>query len=327
MQYVNLGKSGLKVSRLCLGMMSYGTSQWRPWVLDEEPSRPFIKKALDAGINFFDTADMYSKGVSEEVLGKALRHFGINRENVVIATKVYFNLTDEVNAGGLSRKHIMDAIEASLQRLGMDYVDLYQIHRWDYETPIEETMEALHDVVKAGKARYIGASSMHAWQFAKAQYIADLHGWTRFVSMQNHYNLVYREEEREMIPFCIDQGVGLIPWSPLARGFFAGDRQREGGGETTRAKSDDYADRLYFREEDFEVAERVQEVAQKRGVTGSQIALAWLLDKAHIAAPIIGATKLDHLEQSIAALEISLSEDEVKSLEEPYQPHPVLGHT
>lgn len=327
MQYANLGNSGLKVSRLCLGMMSYGTSAWRPWVLDEEPARPFIKKALDAGINFFDTADMYSKGVSEEVLGKTLKYFGVRRENVVIATKVYFNLTDEVNAGGLSRKHIMDAIDASLERLGMEHVDLYQIHRWDYETPIEETMEALHDVVKAGKARYIGASSMHAWQFAKAQYTADLHGWTRFVSMQNHYNLIYREEEREMIPFCVDQGVGLIPWSPLARGFFAGNRKREGGGETTRAKNDEYADRLYFSKGDFEVAERVQEVAQKRGLTGSQIALAWLLNKPHITAPIIGATRLEHLEQAIAALEISLTEDEVKSLEEPYQAHPVLGHT
>jgi 1-deoxyxylulose-5-phosphate synthase len=327
MHYLNLGKSGLKVSRLCLGMMSYGTSQWRPWVLDEEPARPFIKKALDAGINFFDTADMYSKGVSEEVLGRSLRHFGVKRENVVIATKVYFNLTEEVNAGGLSRKHIMDAIDASLQRLGMEYVDLYQIHRWDYDTPIEETMEALHDVVKAGKARYLGASSMHSWQFAKAQYIADLNGWTRFVSMQNHYNLVYREEEREMIPFCVDQGIGLIPWSPLARGFFAGDRKREGGGETTRANSDDYADRLYFREGDFEVAERVQEVAQKRGVTGSQVALAWLLNKPYITAPIIGATKLEHLEQSLAALDVNLSEDEMASLEDPYQPHPVLGHT
>lgn len=327
MKYANLGNSGLKVSRLCLGMMSYGSSAWRPWVLDEEPARPFIKKALDAGINFFDTADMYSKGVSEEVLGKTLKYFGVRRENVVIATKVYFNLTDEVNAGGLSRKHIMDAIDASLERLGMEHVDLYQIHRWDYETPIEETMEALHDVVKAGKARYIGASSMHGWQFAKAQYTADLHGWTRFVSMQNHYNLIYREEEREMIPFCVDQGVGLIPWSPLARGFFAGNRKREGGGETTRAKNDEYAERLYFSKGDFEVAERVQEVAQKRGLTGSQIALAWLLNKPHITAPIIGATRLEHLEQAIAALEISLTEDEVKSLEEPYQAHPVLGHT
>jgi aryl-alcohol dehydrogenase (NADP+) len=327
MQYVNLGKSGLRVSRLCLGMMSYGTSRWRPWVLDEEASRPFLKKALDAGINFFDTADMYSKGASEEFLRKFLRESGVNRESVVIATKVYFPMTDDPNGGGLSRKHIMDAIDASLKRLGMDHVDLYQIHRWDYDTPIEETMVALHDVVKAGKARYIGASSMYVWQFAKAQYIADLHGWTRFISMQNHYNLVYREEEREMIPFCIEQGVGLIPWSPLARGFFAGNRKRSGGGETIRASSDDYAARLYFREEDFIVAERVQDVAQNRGVTGSQIALAWLLNKPHIAAPIIGATKLEHLEQSIAALEIDLSEDEVKSLEEPYQPHPVLGHT
>ena len=327
MEYVNLGKSGLKVSRLCLGMMSYGTSQWRPWVLDEEPARPFIEKALETGINFFDTADMYSKGLSEEVLGKSLKHFGVNRESVVIATKVYFNLTGEVNAGGLSRKHIMDAIDASLKRLGMEYVDLYQIHRWDYNTPIEETMEALHDLVKAGKARYIGASSMYAWQFAKAQYTADLNGWTRFVSIQNHYNLIYREEEREMIPFCIDQGIGLIPWSPLARGFFAGDRKREGGGETIRSKNDDYADRLYFSEGDFDVADRVQEVAKNRGLTGSQIALAWLLNKPYIAAPIIGATKLEHLEQSIAALDISLSENEVKSLEEPYRLHPVLGHT
>ena len=327
MQYVNLGKSGLKVSRLCLGMMSYGTSKWRPWVLDEEDSRPFIKKALDAGINFFDTADMYSKGVSEELTGKFLRELGVKRENVVVATKCYFNLTDEVNGGGLSRKHIMDAIDASLTRLGMDYVDLYQIHRWDYDTSIEETIEALHDVVKAGKARYIGASSMFAWQFAKAQYTADLHGWTRFVSMQNHYNLVYREEEREMIPQCIDQSIGLIPWSPLARGFLAGNRKRDGGGETTRAQSDEFADHMYFREEDFTVADHAQEIAEKRGVTSSQVALAWLLAKPYITAPIIGATKLKHLEQSIAALDIQLSEDEIAALEEAYQPHPVLGHT
>ena len=326
MQYVNLGKSGLKVSRLCLGMMSYGTSKWRPWVLDEAESRPFVKKALDAGINFFDTADMYSKGVSEELTGKLLREFGVKRENVVIATKCYFNLTDEVNGGGLSRKHIMDAIDASLQRLGLNYVDLYQIHRWDYETSIEETMEALHDVVRSGKARYIGASSMFAWQFAKAQYTVDLHGWTRFVSMQNHYNLVYREEEREMIPQCIDQGIGLIPWSPQARGFLAGNRKRAGGGETTRAQSDDYADQMYFREEDFTVADRVQEIAEKRSVASSQVALAWLLAKPYITAPIVGATKLEHLEQSIAALDIKLSEDEIATLEEAYQPHPVLGH-
>jgi aryl-alcohol dehydrogenase (NADP+) len=327
MDYINLGKSGLKVSRLCLGMMTYGTSTWRPWILDEEESRPFVKKALEAGINFFDTADMYSKGVSEELTGRLLRESGVARENLVVATKVYFNLTDEVNAGGLSRKHIMDAIDASLARLGMDYVDLYQIHRWDYETPIEETMEALHDVVKAGKARYIGASSMYAWQFAKAQHTADAHGWTRFVSMQNHYNLVYREEEREMIPLCIDLGVGLIPWSPLARGFLAGNRVREGGGETTRARTDDYADQLYFREEDFTIAERAGEVARQRGVTASQIALAWMLDKPHITSPIIGASKMEHLEQAIAALDIQLTDDEVSSLEEAYQPHPILGHT
>ena len=327
MQYVNLGKSGLKVSRLCLGMMTYGTSKWRPWILNEEDARPFVKKALEAGINFFDTADIYSQGVSEELTGKLLREFGVKRENVVVATKVYFNLTDKINAGGLSRKHIMDAIDASLKRLGMDYVDLYQIHRWDYETPVEETMQALHDVVRAGKARYIGASSMYAWQFAKAQFTAALHGWTRFVSMQNHYNLIYREEEREMIPQCIDQGVGLIPWSPLARGFLAGNRKRDGGGETVRANSDDYADSMYYREEDFIVAERTQAIAKERGVSSSQIALAWILSKPYITAPIIGASKMPHLEQSIAALDIELTEDEVKQLEEPYQPHPVLGHT
>ena len=327
MQYVNLGKSGLKVSRLCLGMMTYGTPKWRPWILDEDASGPFIKKALDAGINFFDTADMYSLGVSEELTGKLLRKFGVKRENVVVATKVFFNLTDDINAGGLSRKHIMDAIDASLTRLGMDYVDLYQTHRWDYDTPIEETMEALHDVVKAGKARYIGASSMYAWQFAKAQHVADINGWTRFTSMQNHYNLVYREEEREMIPLCIDQGVGLIPWSPLARGFLAGNRKRDGGGDTARAKSDDYADEMYFRENDFTIIESVKKIAEKRSVTNAQIALAWMLNKSHITAPIIGASKMEHLDQAIAALDIDLSEDEVSSLEEAYQPHPVLGHS
>ena len=327
MQYVKLGKSGLKVSRLSLGMMTYGTPKWRPWVLDEEASRPFIRKALDAGINFFDTADMYSLGVSEELTGKLLREFGVKRENVVVATKVFFNLTGDINAGGLSRKHIMDAIDASLTRLGMDYIDLYQIHRWDNETPIEETMEALHDVVKAGKARYIGASSMYAWQFAKAQYTADANGWTRFVSMQNHYNLVYREEEREMIPLCVEQGVGLIPWSPLARGFLAGNRKRDGGGDTARAKSDDYADQMYFRENDFTIIECVQEIAEKRSVTNAQIALAWMLSKPHITAPIIGASKMAHLEEAIAALDIVLLKDEISSLEEAYQPHPILGHS
>ncbi len=327
MQYTNLGKTGMKVSRLCLGMMSYGSKQWRDWVLEEEDAKPFVKRALDAGINFFDTADVYSTGESEKITGNLLKHFGVKRQNVVIATKVNGQMSDDINDRGLSRKHIMDAIDNSLKRLQMDYVDLYQIHRWDYEVPIEETMEALHDVVKAGKARYIGASSMFAWQFSKAQYTAQSHGWTRFVSMQNHYNLVYREEEREMIPLCLDQGVGLIPWSPMARGFFAGNRKRDGGGETSRAKSDPFAKGLYFREEDFTVAERAAEVAKARGVTGSQIALAWLLNKTHITAPIIGATKMDHLNQAIAALDIKLSDEEVKQLEEPYQPHPILGHS
>ena len=327
MQYTNLGKTGMKVSRLCLGMMSYGSKQWREWVLEEEEAKPFIKRALDAGINFFDTADVYSVGESEKVTGNLLKSLGVKRESVVVATKVFNQMSDEVNDRGLSRKHIMDSIDSSLKRLQMDYVDIYQIHRWDYGTPIEETMEALHDVVKAGKARYIGASSMFAWQFSKAQYTAQSHGWTRFVSMQDHYNLVYREEEREMIPLCLDQGVGLIPWSPMARGFFAGDRKRGGGGETTRANTDPFAKGLYFREEDFTVADRATEVAKGRGLTASQIALAWLLNKPHITAPIIGATKMDHLNQAIDALDIKLSEDEIERLEEPYQPHPILGHS
>ena len=327
MQYINLGKTGMKVSRLCLGMMSYGSKQWREWVLDEEQAKPFIRRALDAGINFFDTADVYSVGESEKVTGNLMKHFGVKRENVIVATKVFNPMSDEVNDRGNSRKHIMDSIDKSLQRLQMDYVDLYQIHRWDYETPIEETMEVLNDVVKAGKARYIGASSMFAWQFSKAQYTAQSHGWSRFVSMQNHYNLVYREEEREMIPLCIDQGIGLIPWSPMARGFFAGNRKRGGGGETSRANSDPFANGLYFREEDFTVAERAADIAKERGVTASQIALAWVLNKPYISSPIIGATKMDHLDQAIAALDIKLSDDEVKNLEELYKPHPILGHS
>jgi aryl-alcohol dehydrogenase (NADP+) len=327
MQYVNLGKTGLKVSRLCLGMMTYGSKTWREWVLEEPEARPFVKRALDAGINFFDTADVYSLGESEQILGNLVKNLGVKRETVVIATKVNGVMSDDINDRGLSRKHIMDSIDRSLRRLQTDYVDLYQIHRWDYEVPIEETMEALHDVVRAGKARYIGASSMYAWQFAKAQYVADLHGWTRFVSMQNHYNLVYREEEREMIPFCIDQGVGLIPWSPMARGFFAGNRKRGGGGETTRSNTDPFANQLYFRESDFTVAERVQKIAEEHGFSGPQIALAWMLHKPHISAPIIGASKMEHLDQAIAALDVKLSVDEIKRLEELYQPHPVLGHS
>ncbi len=326
MQYTNLGKTGLKVSRLCLGMMSYGAKSWREWVLDEEQAKPFIRRALDTGINFFDTADVYSLGESEKITGNLLKFFGVRRENVIVATKVNGQMSEDINAKGLSRKHILDSIDKSLKRLQMDYVDLYQIHRWDYETPIEETMEALNDVVRAGKARYIGASSMFAWQFAKAQHTAESHGWSRFISMQDHYNLVYREEEREMIPLCLDQGVGLIPWSPMARGFFAKNRVRGGGGETARANSDPFANQLYFREEDFQVADLANEIADTRGVTGSQIALAWMLHKPHINSPIIGATKMDHLEQAIAALDIQLSEDEIKRLEEPYKPHPILGH-
>ncbi|MBI3151341.1 MAG: aldo/keto reductase [Chloroflexi bacterium] len=325
MQYTNLGKTGLKVSRLCLGMMTYGSKKWREWVLEEEQAKPFVKRALDAGINFFDTADVYSLGESEVVTGNLLK--GIKRENIVVATKVYQQMSADVNDRGLSRKHILDSIDKSLKRLQMDYVDLYQIHRWDYNTPIEETMEALNDVVRAGKARYIGASSMFAWQFMKALHVSEMNGWSKFVSMQNHYNLVYREEEREMIPLCIDQSIGLIPWSPMARGFFAGNRKRGGGGETTRAQSDPFANELYFRDEDFVIAERADEVAKERGVTASQVALAWVLNKPHVTAPIIGSSKIEHLDQAIAALEIHLSEDEVKKLEEAYRPHPILGHS
>lgn len=324
MQYVNLGKSGLKVSRLCLGMMTYGSKKWREWVLDENEARPFINRALDAGINFFDTADIYSTGESERITGNLLKDS--KRENIVVATKVHGQMSDDINDRGLSRKHIMDSIDKSLKRLQMEYVDLYQIHRWDPNVPIEETMEALNDIVRAGKARYIGASSMFAWQFAKAQHVSEINGWTKFVSMQNHYNLVYREEEREMIPLCKDQGIGLIPWSPMARGFFAGNRKRGGGGETSRAQADPFANELYFREEDFVIADHAAEVAKSHNVTTSQVALAWVLSKPHIAAPIIGSSKIEHLDQAIAALEIKLSEEEIKQLEESYQPHPILGH-
>ena len=327
MQYVNLGKTGMKVSCLCLGMMSYGSKQWREWVLEGDEAKPFIKRALDAGINFFDTADVYSTGESERITGTLFKDLGVKRENIILATKVNGQMSDDINDRGLSRKHILDSIDKSLQRLQMDYVDLYQIHRWDYETPIEETLEALNDVVRAGKARYIGASSMFAWQFAKALHTSEKHGWTKFVSMQNHYNLVYREEEREMIPLCIDQGIGLIPWSPLARGFFAGDRKRGGGGETVRSNTDPFGNSLYFRDEDFAVAELAANIGKERGVTASQVALAWILNKPYVASPIIGATKMDHLEQAIAALDLQLSEEEIKPLEEGYKPHPVLGHS
>ena len=325
MEYINLGATGLKVSRICLGTMTYGDPKWRPWTLGEDASRPFFKQALEAGINFFDTADVYSQGVSEEVTGRVLKELA-QRDQIILATKVFNPMGQEPNERGLSRKHILDSIDASLRRLGTDYVDLYQIHRWDDETPIEETLQALHDVVRAGKARYIGASSMYAWQFAKALYTADLHGWTRFVTMQNHYNLVYREEEREMIPLCCDQGIGLIPWSPLARGFLAGNRTPDKKGETTRAHSDPFAHEMYYREEDFAMADRTAELAKRRGVKPTQIALAWLWHQPGISAPIIGASKPHHLPEAVAALEIKLSAEERQYLEEPYVPHPVLGH-
>ncbi|MBI3761079.1 MAG: aldo/keto reductase [Chloroflexi bacterium] len=324
MEYANLGRTGLKVSRICLGTMSYGSREWRDWVLPEEEARPFYKRALESGINFFDTANSYSIGVSEEITGRALKDFA-RREEVVVASKVFFAAGKGPNERGLSRKHIMHSIDDSLRRLGMDYVDLYQIHRWDETTPIEETLEALHDVVKAGKARYIGASSMYAWQFSKSLYLADRHGWTRFVSMQNHYNLIYREEEREMMPLCRAEGIGVIPWSPMARGFLAGNRTRDKRGETARSKSDGYAHELYYQDSDFVVADRAAELAKRRGLTSAQIALAWILHQPGVTAPIIGATKMSHLEQAIAALDVKLSDEERAFLEEAYVPHRVLG--
>ena len=328
MEYVRLGKTGLKVSRICLGTMTYGTPKWRPWVLDEEASRPFIARALEQGINFFDTADMYSHGESERVLGRALKEL-TSREQVVVATKAFYPAaTDGVNAKGLSRKHLFDAIDASLERLGTDYVDLYQIHRFDYETPIEETLEALHDIVKAGKARYIGASSMFAWQFMKMLATSDAHGWTRFVSMQNHYNLIYREEEREMMPLCRAEGIGAIPWCPLARGFLSGNRKRgDRTADTIRSKTDQYATELYHSDADYAIADRVTALAAERGVKPTQIALAWLLAKPGLTAPIVGASKLPHLDDAIGAVDLRLSEAEIARLEEPYRPLGVLGHS
>jgi aryl-alcohol dehydrogenase (NADP+) len=327
MNYVPLGSTGLRVSRICLGTMTYGSSKWRDWVLDEEAGRPFIRRAIESGINFFDTADMYSDGESEAVLGRALRDFA-KRDEVVIATKAFFPTGPGANDRGLSRKHVLAAIDASLKRLGVDYVDLYQIHRFDRDTPIEETMGVLHDVVRSGKARYIGASSMWAWQFASMQHVADLHGWTRFVSMQPHYNLVYREEEREMLPLCRAQGIGVIPWSPLARGFLAGNRTREkADAETTRARSDKYAHDMYYNDSDFDVVERVVQIAKDLGVRPSQVALAWLLRKPGITAPIIGASRMEHLDDALASLTVTLSDEQMKSLEEPYRPHAVLGHS
>ena len=330
MEYVNLGTTGTKVSRLCLGMMTYGSNKWREWVLDEEASKPLIRRAVEAGINFFDTADMYSLGVSEEITGRALKEYAGARENVVIATKVFNPMSNEPNDRGLSRKHIMASIDKSLKRLGVDYVDLYQIHRFDAQTPIEETVEALGDLVRVGKVLYLGASSMYAWQFLKMLQVQRDHGLARFVTMQNHYNLVYREEEREMIPLCLSEGIGLIPWSPLARGFLAGNRKANEDkkkGETARARTDEYAHSLYYRASDFTVVERLTEIAQARGVKNAQVALAWILSRPGISAPIIGASKAYQLEDALAALDISLTEEEIKKLEEPYEPHPVLGHS
>jgi len=321
-EHVNLGRTGLRVSRVCLGMMSYGASEGRPWALDEAAAEPIVRRAVEGGITFFDTADVYNGGASEVVTGRLLRKLFGMREEYVVATKVHGETMPGENGRGLSRKHVLASIDASLQRLELDYVDLYQIHRWDDLTPIDETMEALHDVVKAGKARYIGASSMYAWQFAKAQRVAK----TPFVSMQNHYNLVYREEEREMIPQCIDQGIGVLPWSPLARGLLAGNRTREGERLTTRAGTDSFADSLYTPEVDFDVVDRVREVAAERGVAPAQIALAWVLHKPGVTAPIVGATKVEHLEDALAAEQLSLGEDEIARLEEPYVPHRISGH-
>jgi aryl-alcohol dehydrogenase (NADP+) len=347
MQYVRLGSSGLVVSRFALGMMTYGTPRWRPWVLDEAASRPLVRAAVEAGINFFDTADMYSAGVSEELTGKFVREY-CRREEAVVATKVFFpvdlafqggnaprpNFRPQPNSSGLSRKRIVNAIDASLRRIGTDHVDLYQIHRFDVATPIEETMEALHDVVKSGKARYIGASSMFAWQFATMQTVAERHGWTKFVSMQNHYNLVYREEEREMNPFCRATGVGLMPWSPLARGFLAGNRKPgEAGatdkeqGATSRAATDEIAQKFYYRDADFAVVEAVTQLAREKGVSNAALAYAWLLHQAGVSSPIIGVSKPGQLEQALEALAISLNAEDQARLTAPYQPHPVIGHS
>jgi aryl-alcohol dehydrogenase-like predicted oxidoreductase len=326
MEYVNLGRTGLRVSRICLGMMSYGKHESREWTLDEADAEPILRRAVDGGIVFFDTADVYNGGQSEVLTGRLLKKLFGMREEYVVATKVYGKTMPGENGQGLSRKHIMASIDASLERLDLDYVDLYQIHRFDPRTPVEETMDALHDVVQAGKARYLGASSMFAWQFAKAQAAAREREGTPFVSMQNHYNLIYREEEREMIPQCIDQGVGVIPWSPLARGMLTGNRTRSGERKTKRAQTDAFADTLYKPEIDFDVVERADEVAAARGIPTAQVALAWLLHKPGVTAPIVGATKLEHLEDALAAEQVSLSADEIERLEELYQPHPVAGH-
>ncbi len=327
MEYVRFGSTGMKVSRICLGCMSYGqTAEGNQWVLDEEHSRPYIQRALESGINFFDTADVYSNGMSEVVVGQALRDFAPSRDEIVIATKVHFPMGPGPNDRGLSRKHILSSIDASLKRLGTDYVDLYQIHRWDYDTPIEETMEALNDVVRAGKARYIGASAMYVWQFAKALYTADLHGWTRFVCMQPHYNLIYREDEREMLPLCQDQHIAVIPFSPLARGWLTRKLSKE-QNETLRAQTDALAKTRYTQEDNVTTVQRVSELAEARGLPMAQVALAWMLSKPVVTAPIIGATKPHHLEDAIAALSVKLTPEEIQQLEEAYRPHPIIGHS
>jgi 1-deoxyxylulose-5-phosphate synthase len=326
MEYVNLGNTGLRVSRLCLGMMSYGRFEGRPWALDEGDTRPIAHRAIEAGVTFFDTADVYNGGQSEVLTGRIVGA-ALSREEFVVATKVHGQTMPGENGRGLSRKHIMASIDASLDRLGLDYVDLYQIHRWDDRTPIEETMQALHDVVRAGKARYIGASSMYAWQFAKAQAVADRNGWTPFVSMQNHYNLIYREEEREMIPQCVDQGVAILPWSPLARGRLAGNRGRQNEPLTLRAETDQFGESFYPEAElDQPVIERVNEVAAEHGVPPAQVALAWLWHKPGVTAPVVGATKAAHLDDALAAEQLALDEAEIDRLEKPYRPHPISGH-
>ena len=325
MKYATLGRAGLKVSRICLGAMSFGSREWQAWTLPENESRAIVECALELGINFFDTADVYSTGLSEEFLGRALHDFA-KRDQVVIATKVNGPMGPGPNDRGLSRKHIFDAVHASLRRLGTDYIDLYQIHRWDYEVPIEETLEALNDMVRAGKVLYLGASSMFAWEFSKALHACERHGWTRFVSMQNHYNLIYREEEREMLPLCRHEGIAVLPWSPLARGLLAGKWKGPGGVETVRAKSDEYSQRLYYQECDFEIARRTAEVARNRGVTPSQVALAWLLSRPGVTAPVLGATQPAHVDEAAASVDLLLEPDEIRRLEEGYRPHPVLGH-
>lgn len=325
MQYVNLGQAGLKVSRICLGMMSYGDTAWREWTLSEDDGRPIVRRAAELGVNFYDTADVYSNGVSEEVTGRLLKDVFRSREEYVVATKVFNPMGDTPNQRGLSRKHILEGIDASLRRLKLEYVDLYIIHRWDGSVQAEETLQALHDVVGAGKALYVGASSMPAWQFAKTLFLQAQHGWSRFVSMQNHYNVIYREEEREMIPLCVDQGIGITPWSPLARGFVVGNRTRNKTGDTVRARSDGFAYQLYYQDSDFAVADRVGEVSARTGLSRAKVALAWMLGKPYITSPIIGATKLPHLEEAVAAAEVTLGAEDVNALEELYRPKAVAG--